>query len=213
MSVDEPIGPGRSGAEDPAPWNITVGTSFPMLVALYLRDTSGMHDAGIPTLAPIEPRVHSSEHHHLISEVGGREALRIEWEAWWEHLVRTHHSHSQAPVIPEAAQFIGSPALKRVASAHRGAAYSWAEARVREHTRCQAQHSGVLEAEVEAVVRARETALRRSARNFTLNVLVLPFAEPRAWFAEPDLVLLSHQLTEDPLLLRSYLEPILELLV
>lgn len=213
MSVDEPIGPGRSGADEPAPWNITVGTSFPLLVALYLRDSSGMHDAGIPTLAPIEPRVHGSEHHHLISEVGGRDALRIEWEAWWEHLLRTHHSHTQAPVILETAQFVGSPALHRIASAHRGAAYSWAEARVREHTQHQARHSGVLEAEVEAVVKARERAVRRRSRTFSLNVVVLPFAEPRAWYPEPELVLLSHHLVGDPPLLRSYLEPIVELLV
>jgi len=196
MSVDEPIGPGRSGADEPAPWNITVGTSFPLLVALYLRDSSGMH-----------------EHHHLISEVGGRDALRIEWEAWWEHLLRTHHSHTQAPVILETAQFVGSPALHRIASAHRGAAYSWAEARVREHTQHQARHSGVLEAEVEAVVKARERAVRRRSRSFSLNVVVLPFAEPRAWYPEPELVLLSHHLVGDPPLLRSYLEPIVELLV
>ncbi|MFJ3956319.1 hypothetical protein [Arthrobacter sp. NPDC090010] len=210
MNARESAG-GEAG--EPGSWTLSVGTSFPMLVALYLRESAGMHDAGPPTLAPIEPRVHGSEHRHLIADVGGHEALRIEWEAWWHQLIRSHSELTQTPDIPETAQFLGSPALHRVASAHRGAAYSWAEERLREHTHRQARQAATLETEVEAVVRACERTLGRPAQGFTLRLVILPFAEPRAWFAEPDLVLLSHQLPDDPPLLRSYLEPILELLV
>ncbi|MDP5227124.1 MULTISPECIES: hypothetical protein [Arthrobacter] len=190
-----------------------MGTSFPMLVALYLRDSAEMLGAGLPTLAPVEPRVHGSDHHQLISEVGGHDALRIEWEAWWEHLLKTHAEHSQAPSLPETAEFVGSPALYRVASAHRGAAFSWAEDRVREHTQQQARNSGAVETVVESIIRDREATLRRRARSFTLSMVILPLAEPRAWFREPDLVLVSHQLVSHPAALRNYLEPILELLI
>ncbi len=42
-----------------------------------------------------------------------------------------------------------------------------------------------------------------------LKMVELPLAEPRAWFVEPDTVLLSQDLMLDAELFRSYLQPII----
>lgn len=45
-----------------------------------------------------------------------------------------------------------------------------------------------------------------------LKLVELPLAEQRAWFIEPDTVIVSQDLMRDVALFRSYLEPIIAML-
>ena len=51
------------------------------------------------------------------------------------------------------------------------------------------------------------------ARDFSLTIIELPLAEPRAWYLEPDKILMSQELLSEPELFRSYVQPVVDLLV
>ena len=71
-------------------WRITMDTSGPMLIALYVRDAAGLDSAGRPALCHMAPKIRPVDHANLTSEVGGISALKTEWEAWWEQLLKAH---------------------------------------------------------------------------------------------------------------------------
>ena len=53
----------------------------------------------------------------------------------------------------------------------------------------------------------------RGSRDFTLTIIELPLSEPRAWYLEPDKIIMSHELLTQPEVFRSYVQPVVELLV
>jgi hypothetical protein len=55
--------------------------------------------------------------------------------------------------------------------------------------------------------------LGRSARDFTLTIVEMPLAEQRAWFIEPDRLIMSQHLLDDHQAFLSYVQPVVELLV
>jgi hypothetical protein len=52
----------------------------------------------------------------------------------------------------------------------------------------------------------------REARDFNLTIIELPLNEERAWYLEPDKILMSHNLMSQPELFRSYVQPVVEIL-
>ena len=114
-------------------WRITMDTSGPMLIALYVRDAAGLDTAGHPALCHVAPKIRASDHSHLIAEVGGPAALKTEWEAWWEQLLKAHPEMSPELSPPGFRAFSNSPALRRVLQAHFGAALTWARERRAEY--------------------------------------------------------------------------------
>jgi hypothetical protein len=63
------------------------------------------------------------------------------------------------------------------------------------------------------MVQDREMELGRDARGFELKFIELPLRERRAWYVEPDKVLLNQSLIDDEGAYRSFIQPIVELLV
>jgi hypothetical protein len=53
----------------------------------------------------------------------------------------------------------------------------------------------------------------RNPRDFTLTIIELPLDEQRAWYLEPDKIIMSQELMGQPELFRSYVQPVLEILV
>ena len=53
----------------------------------------------------------------------------------------------------------------------------------------------------------------RARKDFSLTIIELPLAEPRAWYLEPDKIIMSHELLSQPELFRSYVQPVVDLLV
>jgi hypothetical protein len=185
-----------------------------MLIALYVRDAAGLDTAGHPALCHAAPKIRASDHSHLIAEVGGPAALKTEWEAWWEQLLKDHPEMSPELSPPGFRAFSNSPALRRVLQAHFGAALTWARERLAEY--------GTLEAEREAngnnelladMVEDRLLDVGRASKDFGLTIIELPLAEPRAWYLEPDKIIMSHELLSQPELFRSYVQPVVDLLV
>ena len=190
----------------------SVDTSEVLLVALYLRDCSGLRGIGQPCLPPVRPAVRASTLGRPVEDAGGTETLRVEWEAWWHRLVSGDLAGASLPIPPEFEELDGMAALQRVAQAHFGSAIEWAEERRAEY----ALHAGArgerLEALLEVLVQERELELGRSARSFALDVVELPLGAQRAWWVEPDRLLMCQDLGADEGALRSYVEPVIKML-
>lgn len=195
-------------------WRITMDCYGPLLIALYIRDVSGLGASGEPAVSPAVPEVHAASHHHLTAEVGGEPALRTEWEAWWHQLLRQYPAQTTELQPPGFPAFQNSPALRRVMQAHFGAALAWGRDRLGEYVRLEAERdlSGANRILAD-LMQDRELELGRSARDFSFSIIELPLSEPRAWFLEPDRMVMSMSLMEDPEAFRSFVQPVVEMLV
>ncbi|MHA7241155.1 hypothetical protein [Arthrobacter sp. TMS1-12-1] len=192
----------------------TVDTSEVLLVALYLRDCAGLARTGRPALPPLIPTVRKAATRRLTEQVGGRAALRVEWEAWWHSLLAHRVQDAVLPLPPHFEALDGMPALKVLLQAHFGTAMEWAQERCAEY----ALHAGSRGADsmdylLSRIIQERELELGRSARRFTLEVVELPLGVRRAWWVEPDKLLMCQELFDDERSFRSYVEPVVRMLV
>lgn len=188
--------------------------SAPLLIALYIRDASGLTGAGMPSISAIHPAVKSAEPHQLTQQVGGLASLRFEWEEWWAQLLGTFPGRPPQLTPPNFEEFAGNPALQRVMQAHFGAALNWARQQMTEYELMASRRETMGELKILAqLVQDRELELGRNAREFSLSILEVPIAEPRAWFLEPNRMVMSQHLLDDPEAFRSYVQPVVEMLV
>lgn len=195
-------------------WHITTDTSGPMMIALYVRDAASLNGVGRPMLSHAAPKVRSADHTHLTADVGGLSALKTEWEAWWEQLLKAHPQTSPELSPPAFEAFGNSPALQRVLQAHFGSALTWARERRSEYAELEAERVATgTDQLLKDMVDDRLLEVGRDARDFTLTIIELPLDEQRAWYLEPDKIIMSQQLMGQPDLFRSYVQPVLEILV
>lgn len=196
-----------------AGWRITMDTSGPLLIALYLRDVSGLTGAGTPALSAAEPAVKAVDPGQLTRAVGGPDMLRFEWEQWWSQLLGTFPGRPPEFNPPEFLDFDGNPALQRLLQAHFGSASAWARERISDYELSAARRETMGETKILAqLVQDRELELGRNSRDFTLSILELPLAERRAWFLEPNRMLMSQNLLDSPETFASYVQPVVEML-
>ncbi|MDP9888117.1 hypothetical protein [Pseudarthrobacter enclensis] len=195
-------------------WQITTDTSGPMMIALYVRDAAGLNGVGQPVLSHASPKVRSADHTHLTSDVGGLSALKTEWEAWWEQLLKAHPHMSPELSPPSFEAFGNSPALQRVLQAHFGSALTWARERRSEYAELEAERvvTGTDQL-LQDMMDDRLMEVGRDSRDFKLTIIELPLDEQRAWYLEPDKIIMSQELMSQPELFRSYVQPVLEILV
>ncbi|MGO4384197.1 hypothetical protein [Specibacter sp. RAF43] len=195
-------------------WRITMDTCGPMLIALYIRDVAGLVGAGSPALSHVDPHVRAADHSRLTAQLGGTEALRDQWEVWWSRLVASYPRPEPALTPPEFPELAGLPALQRVVQAHFGAALTWSREQSKAYSLLSAERETLGGHKILAdLVQNREMELGRSARDFTLSIVEMPLAEPRAWFIEPDRLIMSQHLIDDQQNFLSYVQPVVELLV
>jgi hypothetical protein len=194
-------------------WQITTDTSGPLMIALFVRDAAGLDGAGHPALSHAAPKIRPADHTHLTAEVGGLSALKTEWEAWWEQLLKAHPQTSPELTPPEFEAFGNSPALQRVLPAHFGSALTWARERRSEYAQLEAERvASGSDQLLGDMVGDRLMEVGRKARDFNLTIIELPLDEQRAWYLEPDKILMSHELMSQPELFRSYVQPVVEIL-
>lgn len=191
----------------------TVDTSEVLLVALYLRDCAGLQGVGLPALPPLNPAVRKVPTRQLIRPVGGRATLRVEWEAWWHTLLVHRVGDAVLPLPPRFEALDGMAALKALLRAHFGTAMAWAAERCAEYAlRVGARGADSMDLLLGRILEERELELGRPARPFTLEVVELPLEGRRAWWVEPDKLLICQDLFDDELAFRSYVEPIIRVL-
>lgn len=190
---------------------VSANTHRQMLLALYIRDLAGIHPVGMPEISPLNPTVKPS----AVREAKRHEPteLRQEWQGWWEAIL----AGSQADAVPEEPGFScfdDSPTLQVLMRAHYGSAISWADERIAEYEALSRKHArNGRRALLERMIDEQIMEMERAPKAFTLNLVELPLTEPRAWFVEPSMVILSQHLIEDQDLYRSYLQPVIKFLI
>ena len=195
-------------------WRITMDTCQPMLMALYLRDVAGLAGAGTPALCHVAPAVKPADHTMLTATVGGTDALRDQWGVWWGRLLANFPDTQPTLSPPDFPELAGMPALQRVAHAHYGSALTWSREQAQLYTMMAAQRENLGAHKILAdLVQNREMELGRSARDFTLAIVEVPLAEQRAWFIEPNRLIMGSHLLDDQETFRSYVQPVVDLLV
>lgn len=195
-------------------WQITTDTSGPMMIALYVRDAAGLNGAGNPALSHVAPKIRPADHSHLTADVGGLSVLKTEWEAWWAQLLKSYPQTSPELTPPDFEAFGNSPALQRVLQAHFGSALTWARERRSEYAELEAERAASgADQLLEDMVDDRLMEVGRDSRDFKLTIIELPLNEQRAWYLEPDKIIMSDKLMSQPELFRSYVQPVVEILV
>lgn len=193
-------------------WHVSAQSHGQMLLALYVRDLAGIDHPGLPAIARLDPLVKP----HAAAEVPGYRAaeLRQEWQDWWHRIL--HLEGASEPVFspPTFPYFNDSPTLQRLLRAHYGSALSWSRERMAEYSHVSSEHHASGRRRLlEEMITDRALELEREPRPMRLKMVELPLAQRRAWFVDPDTVILSQDLPRDPELYRSFLEPVIRFLL
>ncbi|MGL3805063.1 hypothetical protein ACSYDW_03115 [Paeniglutamicibacter sp. R2-26] len=187
-------------------WKVSADTHREMLLALYIRDLAAIEPLGTPSLAPLWPKVKPAAARELGEGSAGE--LRQEWQSWWERILRGDYAHPALDEEPDFADFSDSPSLQHLLRAHYGNAFTWTQNRMGEYKDYCSKNTDERLALVSQLFFEREPG-EQGDGELHLKMVELPLAEPRAWFVEPDTVLLSQDLMQDADLFRSYLQPII----
>lgn len=188
---------------------VSADTHREMLLALYIRDLAAIEPVGPPSLAALSPKVKPAAARELAEESAGE--LRQEWQSWWEGILRNGATSLDMSQEPDFTRFSDSPSLQHLLRAHYGNAFIWTQNRMGEYTDHCRKNTAERTALFAQLFIDHELA-GGTSRELHLNLVELPLAEPRAWFVEPDTVLMSQDLVQDAELFRSYLQPIIEMI-
>ena len=190
-------------------WKVTADIDKEMLLALYFRDLAAIEPVGATFLAPLSPRVKPAAARELAVHTAGE--LRQEWQSWWERILSDEHPTIDIDAEPDFEGFSDSPSLQHLLRAHYGNAYTWTQNRLGEYQESCQDHTKERLALVAQLFAERELE-GKNVSDLHLKLVELPLAERRAWFVEPDTVILSQDLMRDATLFRSYLQPIIDML-
>ena len=190
-------------------WKVSADIDKEMLLALYIRDLAAIEPLGASCLAPLSPRVKPAAARELDGNAAGE--LRQEWQSWWERILANGRPTIDIHVEPDFADFTDSPSLQHLLRAHYGNAYTWTQNRLGEY-QAYCQDNTKERLELLAHIFDELELEGRNVEDLHLKLVELPLAERRAWFVEPDMVILSQELMRDATLFRSYLQPIIDLM-
>lgn len=193
-------------------WQVTAQSHGQMLLALYFRDLAGIEHPGPPDTAPLAPRVKAT----AAAEVSGPPAaeLRQEWHDWWRRVLLHDPDDDELFCPPVFPGFADSPTLQHLLQAHYGAALSWSRARMDEYREVSSDHhASGRRSLLEEMIIDRARKLPRRPKPMELKLVELPLSEQRAWFVDPDTVILNQDLARDAELYRSFLEPVIRFLL
>src|ERR1700674_1162730 len=208
-------------------WRMATDEPQSLLMALYVRDDSGLRPQVDPDIPSLEPGVPFREKPSPVDRVAS-----AQWGDWWQQLLDGGGfwpDHKSAPDMsrlrddpelprifywpsrylpPDFVGLSGTPELQALVRRHYEAARVWSEARKHEFvTLTAARHRVSLEWEV---VQTIERRLGGKARPFELDIRVLPVEAVQAWRLSPKRALVSRALFRDRGTYREWLRPIIE---
>jgi hypothetical protein len=198
-----------------------------LLMALYVRDASGLRPRMDLDVPPLEPAVTVDEEPSSMQSLAS-----AQWAEWWRELLigggfwpdnKSAADMSRLRDDPELQRIFywpsrhlppdfvglsGSPELQTLVREHHEAARIWSEARKHEFVALTVTRQRVLlESEI---VQTVERGLGRTARPFEFDIRVLPVGSVRAWRLSASRALVTRALFRDPSAYREWLRPIIE---
>jgi hypothetical protein len=208
-------------------WKISTDEPQSLLMALYVRDASGLRAQVDPDIPSLEPGVPFREKPSPVDSLAS-----AQWADWWQQLLdgggfwpehksppdmsRLRHDPDLQRIFywpsrhlpPDFVGLSGTPELQALVRRHHEAAGVWSEARKHEFVALTVARQRVsLEWEV---VQTIERGSGRKARPFELDIRVLPVAAVQAWRLSPKRALVSRALFRDRAAYREWLRPVIE---
>jgi hypothetical protein len=208
-------------------WRMATDAPESLVMALYVRDASGLRPQVDPDIPSLEPGVPFREKPSPVDRVAS-----AQWGDWWQQLLDGGGfwpDHKSPPDMsrlrddpelqrifywpsrylpPDFVGLSGTPELQALVRRHHEAARVWSAARKHEFVALSTARQRVsLELEV---VRAVERSLRRTARPFEFDLRVLPVASVRAWRLSRGRALVTRALFRDRAAYGKWLRPIVE---
>jgi hypothetical protein len=207
-------------------WKVGTEEEQILLMALYVRDASGLRPRVHPDIPALEPTVPIDELPYPVDSLAS-----AQWAEWWQHLLdggfwpehKNASDLSRLTQDPElqrlfywpsrylASNYAGlssTPELQALVRRQHEAARVWSEARKHEFVALSSARQRVLlESEI---VRSVQRGLGRIARPFELDIRVLPVASVQAWRLSSGRALVTRALYSDRTAYREWLRPIIE---
>ena len=190
-----------------AGWRIAVGDRQTMTMALWLRDASGMAPDLDPAIPPLDPPVPVDA---ALAALAGPHAT-AQWTGLWLGLWegRLEDWFALRTLGPPGFELLTrSPELKALVEAGFRDAARWSA----EHRPLAPRGAGsppYVAREPGAVVKQLEAELGREARDFELDITVLPVAGHRFWLLADGGLMVSENLVRDPQAFRELLYDVL----
>ena len=209
-------------------WRIAIDEPKSLLIALFVRDASGLRREAESDIPPLEPPV------PLINASSANAIASRQWADWWRQLLEGGGFWPddkrpsdlarliQDPEIqrlfywptrhlpPDFDGLSGMPELQDLARLHFEGARVWSEARHREFVALStAPQRALLESEVVGIV---ERGMRRRARPFSFDIRILPVAGVRSWRLSSERALVTRDLFGDRAAYLEWLRPIVQAL-
>jgi hypothetical protein len=208
-------------------WAISTDEPLMLLLALYVRDASGLHPHPELDIPALEPAVLPE-----ISSAVAEDAAVNQWEAWWREILEgggfwpddlDPRDFARVRVDPRIQKLQYWPSrnagpdfpglderreLQALARRHHKAGLAWGSARKDEWIALeQTRHRLALESNV---VKSVERSLGRTARPFRLDLRLLPVAGSYAWRLSADRALLSLAMYRDRGAYEHWLTAVIE---
>ncbi len=190
-------------------WSMNTDVPQPLLTALYIRDIAALSPDVEPAIAPLIPKVASTE--NISSEV--RLTASAQWGRFWQRLLdgdaRTWHREYKPPAF---SGLDDSPELQGLARTHYSAGWRWSEARRNEFFFMAWGPTRRDQVEVELIKQAEE-GRGHPASYFELDTTILPIEGIQAWRLSDARLLVTIGLYLDPPAYREWVRPIIHELV
>lgn len=188
-----------------------MGDRQTMTLALWLRDASGMTPELDPAIPPLDPVVPVDD---KLAALAGRHAT-AQWTGLWLGLWegRLEDWFALRTLGPPGYELLGrSPELKALVEIGFPGAVRWANGH-RPFVMRGGEPSSFAVREPAAVVKQLEGELGRQAREFDLDITVLPVAGRSFWLAPDGGVVVSANLVRDTRAFRALLYDVLTAIV
>ena len=208
-------------------WKISTDEPQSLLMALYVRDASGLHPQVDPYIPTLEPAVLFGEKPSPADRLAS-----TQWADWWQQVLygggfwpagenppdmsRLRHDPELQRIFywpsrhlaPDFVGLSGTPELQALFRRHHEAARVWSDARKHEFVALSTARQRVsLESEI---VRTVERGLGRTARPFEFDIRVLPVVSVQAWRLSSGRALVTRALFRDRAAYGKWLRPIIE---
>lgn len=193
------------GRKEPASWQMGEDFSWPLTVALYVRDA-----LKLPATAPffIPPLVPAVPEHIPVTGPALDTVLAEEWTAWFSELLADRLDTPRGGSIDYFSLEDRAPAFRDTVGRHFEAAAAAADKAFEGYFKnfyANLKADGPILTEL---VRSLEKELGRKSAPFTLNVRILPVEGFWLHRTGPTRVLLSEAARRNPAQVRSLLGPI-----
>ncbi|CBT76395.1 hypothetical protein ACTXJG_09800 [Glutamicibacter arilaitensis] len=190
-------------------WSLAINTNQNMLMALYLRELSGVHPA---EAGPNSKLASNIKNRNIEDDSHGQ--LKQEWSSWWDSL--TTAAPADEPSANEELirrlEDEGYPALARLARAHYGQATVFAQQHAQDFAENSGQYVPQRMDELERILIDHGVEHESQSCRQEIQLIDVPLGEPRAWLTGTATIVASTSLLRDSKAFQGFIQPMVTII-